>query len=770
MCGRAPERCRSVPGVLHRSQRVLERFRGKKSTEKSKHKECALCGVPLPDSCTKKLCAPCIQNTVAEESVSTANLKEMIRLEVRESLRSLSQAEGPKHRTPVDSNSSEEEREENIYLSSPFSSSSDEESGRFCLPLDKIDKVLVLELNDETSQHTVDHTQVDLLQEQEGYRWKGHERLHARQDAVRFAPGFQPFALVQCQPPAAVTSLALHSEWKLLAFGTSHGFGVYDFQRKCQVMVKNFPDKNRTFMSEIRMRFYRDFDAFWCTLHASDQLALEGPLSRVKSLKKSLRQSFRRIRRSQVNKRRDGVATKVQEANARLEQEALNEMELAPVQRKIEARSAEDSFTGFVRTLYFADTFIRDSTRHSPSLWAGTNGGTVYAFSLRVPPTERRMEEAVSASQIKEIQLMHRAPVVGILILDGHSVPLPEPLEAAHDLSKSPDMQGSHQLLVISEEQFKVFTLPKVSSKLKLKLTATEGCRVRKAAVCTFGSCRAEDHSENHLTVLTNLGDIQVVSLPHLKSQVRYDCIRKEDVSGIASCVFTKSGQGFYLISPSEMERFSLSTCWLIAPRCKVEPPEPSVNGRFQRGDSTERQNERSRQVTWKWPVFHQQLLWMPSRSDSSTDAHRSRRQVMEHALLNDENMLKEIQSTLEGSRTSYGERNSRQIAVGVRLSNEQRTLLERRNEWGFSTRCMGQRLTVAPSPARCVWYPVGTRGGTRMPHVCHTDVPREHTDTDNSGTGIIWTCETGLRVLASTHQLEAPNQLITCIKVRCLA
>lgn len=51
---------------------------------------------------------------------------------------------------------------------------------------------------------------------------------------------------------------------------------------------------------------------------------------------------------------------------------------------------------------------------------------------------------------------MHRAPIVGILVLDGHSVPLPEPLEVAHDLSKSPDMQGSHQLLVVSEEQFKV--------------------------------------------------------------------------------------------------------------------------------------------------------------------------------------------------------------------------------------------------------------------------------------------------------------------------
>lgn len=56
----------------------------------------------------------------------------------------------------------------------------------------------------------------------------------------------------------------------------------------------------------------------------------------------------------------------------------------------------------------------------------------------------------------KEIQLMHRAPVVGLLVLDGRGSPLPEPLEVAHDLSRSPDMQSSHQLLVISEEQLKV--------------------------------------------------------------------------------------------------------------------------------------------------------------------------------------------------------------------------------------------------------------------------------------------------------------------------
>lgn len=62
----------------------------------------------------------------------------------------------------------------------------------------------------------------------------------------------------------------------------------------------------------------------------------------------------------------------------------------------------------------------------------------------------------VSHFSAKEIQLMHRAPVVGLVVLDGRGAPLPEPLEVAHDLSRSPDMQGSHQLLVISEEQLKV--------------------------------------------------------------------------------------------------------------------------------------------------------------------------------------------------------------------------------------------------------------------------------------------------------------------------
>lgn len=79
---------------------------------------------------------------------------------------------------------------------------------------------------------------------------------------------------------------------------------------------------------------------------------------------------------------------------------------------------------------------------------------------------------------------------------------------------------------------------------MKLKLTALDGSRVRRAGVAWFGSNRSEEYCESGLVVLTNQGDLHVVSLPNVKMQVHYPCIRREDVSGIASCVFTKHGQG----------------------------------------------------------------------------------------------------------------------------------------------------------------------------------------------------------------------------------
>lgn len=167
-----------------------------------------------------------------------------------------------------------------------------------------------------------------------------------------------------------------------------------------------------------------------------------------------------------------------------------------------------------------------------------------------------------------------------------------------------------------------VFTLPKVSAKTKFKLTAHEGCRVRKVALVTFASAACEDYAETCLACLTNLGDVHVFSVPGLRPQVHYSCIRKEDISGIASCVFTRHGQGeaaapgpgraghpvvlvaphralcsplrrpgFYLISPSEFERFSLSARNVTEPLCSLDisRPRDATPARYVEGTPTPR-------------------------------------------------------------------------------------------------------------------------------------------------------------------------------------
>lgn len=56
----------------------------------------------------------------------------------------------------------------------------------------------------------------------------------------------------------------------------------------------------------------------------------------------------------------------------------------------------------------------------------------------------------------KELQLQHRAPVVHMTVVDRHAQPLPGPLEVTNGRAKAPDMGSGQQLVVVSEEQFKV--------------------------------------------------------------------------------------------------------------------------------------------------------------------------------------------------------------------------------------------------------------------------------------------------------------------------
>eukprot|EP00918_Siedleckia_nematoides_P010556 GHVU01023088.1.p1 GENE.GHVU01023088.1~~GHVU01023088.1.p1 ORF type:complete len:1053 (-),score=140.01 GHVU01023088.1:1527-4685(-) len=435
-------------------------------------------------------------------------------------------------------------------------------------------QVIVMSLSRDQQQHEVAGVAVNVVSDRDNFVWKGHEALTVKGGEQTFPAGFQTSCVMQLSPPAACTALTLHSEWQLVAAGTAHGFAVFDFCQKKEVTTK-------------------------CTLNPNDLTGTgESAMSRHKSFKKSLRESFRRLRKRRSERRKKPEETKSDEAksgegksegieagpssgspakeSAGAAANTPPETPTKPVERQVEARekAPDDQMGSMVRSLYFTDTFLVSAQNHTPTLWAGTNAGGIFVFQITLPSNEKRDSDRVQCVLGKEIQLKHRAPVIAINVIDRNAYPLPGAFEVAHEQAKNPDMSGSHQVVICSEEQFKIFSLPSLKALHKYKLTAHEGSKVRKTGFINFRSRSDEKYSENDLGVLTNQGDLQVFTVPYLRRQLKADCIRKENVTGVASFVFASNGEGFFLSCPSEFVRISLSARTVTRSNCEVELPE----------------------------------------------------------------------------------------------------------------------------------------------------------------------------------------------------
>jgi len=443
-------------------------------------------------------------------------------------------------------------------------------------------QVVVLRAEREEREIEVSSTTVNVVSDHDGFVWKGHEALGKKEGETTFAAGFQPVAVVQISPPAACTALAFHSEWQLVAAGTAHGFGLFDYAQKKEVTSR-------------------------CTLNPDDLTGTsDTPISRRKSFKKSLRESFRRLRRRRSERRKAAEEKAKEEKKGEEKEEGIEvksspvktsppaSPEARPVERQVEARNPEDSISSMVRCLYFATTYISDVSNTASSLWVGTNGGHVYIYTVTVPQ-EKRSENEVVAVLAKEIKLRHKAPVMAIAVVDGRTKILPDPLEVQHARAKEP--QGNnHSVVICSEEQLKIFTLPHLKAKWKYKITAINGSRIRKVAFVNFRSRSDDNYSECNIACLNNQGELSVYSVSTLRQQLEASCLRREDINGISSFTFSKNGQGFYLQSASEYARITLSARNITEPTSSLElkegmreaEPEPEPETETQEPAATE--------------------------------------------------------------------------------------------------------------------------------------------------------------------------------------
>ncbi|XP_063707331.1 lethal(2) giant larvae protein [Culicoides brevitarsis] len=419
-------------------------------------------------------------------------------------------------------------------------------------------------------------TTMNLVSDRDGFIWKGHDQLKVRtnllQEYTKVQEGLEVLSVLQVLPPAAITCVALQTKWNLVAAGTAHGLVLFDYQHDTPVFHK-------------------------CTLNPNDLTGAGETLSRRKSFKKTLRESFRRLRKGRSTRNNPNA-------------QAAAPAETRPMERQIEARPVDDGMGSMVRCLTFAHTYITNTQTPMASLWSGTNSSCVSVFVIYLPPKNddpAAPRRPITGQLAKEIQLKHRAPVIGITLYDNAAVPL--------DFQQPGQTSAPHKVLIASEEQFKVFSLPQLKPVTKYKLTAHEGARSRKIQFASF-TCKVTPellqpspvkqtgphhvqsplatnatpapadantssdlntsasqavHTEIGLMCLTNLGECMVLSVPELKRQINSSAVRREDINGISSLCFTTHGEALYMCSSSELQRITLSATKIVSAEGSVD-------------------------------------------------------------------------------------------------------------------------------------------------------------------------------------------------------
>ncbi|BHF82276.1 Lethal(2) giant larvae protein 1 [Sparganum proliferum] len=404
----------------------------------------------------------------------------------------------------------------------------------------------------------VSRLQVDLLaavnSENPSFVWEGQPALKACEGVFAPCPTacplFMPQGLVQLEPPSAITAVAWEPRWHALAVGSAYGFALIDL--KTHSVVYNRFTYGLTFADDQ-------------PAGAAKKIAAGG-----RHLKATLRQSFRKLRKPRVSaparvstetepKKSDGEAapeaapgsggdagdeTIAGTASAVVD-EAIHSAETAAVESKAPRSEQEEepgvpseeaqhteipsidgphvlkptdaALSTSVHCLTFADTFIVSpvpakegrpavpSTR-VPTLWVGTYGGAALAHRLSWPAAPAG---PISVSPVKELQLKHAAPVLGVCVLDAKShVPLgpteknrlvaelieepateapakteDQPAESVASPDKPAEEKApeaeekaaaltcpeTHELLICTEEQVKIFALPSLRPKHKYR-------------------------------------------------------------------------------------------------------------------------------------------------------------------------------------------------------------------------------------------------------------------------------------------------------------
>ncbi|GLH03019.1 Uncharacterized protein GBIM_08949 [Gryllus bimaculatus] len=265
--------------------------------------------------------------------------------------------------------------------------------------------------------------------------------------------------------------------------------------------------------------------------------------------------------------------------------------------------SLENISSEAIQCLAFADSYTKKSDPITfPTLWVGTSLGSVLTIMISVPPAgEARHTQPVVVSPCGTIFRL-KGVILTMSFLDCNGALIPYSFEAWRDENKegkeriktptkssnnrmSPTLSsqqeqqcGDRQFVVLtSEKQARVVALPSHNCVYRQQLADTDF--VVKAEIISLKDSVC-------LVCYISSGHVTAYSLPSLRPLIDVDFLPLADLRIARTFCFSNRGHGLYLCSPSEVQKFTVSSEFCVSltemvgelflPHDMPEPPKES--------------------------------------------------------------------------------------------------------------------------------------------------------------------------------------------------
>ncbi|XP_053087738.1 syntaxin-binding protein 5a isoform X1 [Pangasianodon hypophthalmus] len=411
--------------------------------------------------------------------------------------------------------------------------------------------------------------------------------LKVRSSPLKQSPGYQVELVVQLvwvsgEPPQQISSLAINSSYGLVVFGNTNGLVVVDYLQKTVLLNLNTVElygSSDPYQRQPRSpRKSRQPSGGLCDINEGSATSEDRCKSPTSVLTSNHQQFYNGGGRGAKMSRKLSLPTELKPD--------LVLLSVCPPRGAIPLDNRDNSFSRSrsssvtsidkeareaITSFYFSQTYTRKmDSSISPALWVGTSLGTVLAISLNIPPPgEQRLLQPVIVSPSGTF-IRLKGSIIRMAFLDGSGSLLPPASEPWYELnadseekervrrrrpvsvspSTSQDLNESQYMVVCSEKQAKVISLPSQTCIFKHNITETSFVLRADVVHAGPGICVACFCANGHIMTL---------SLPGLRPLLDVNYLPLTDMRIARTFCFTNLGQAMYLTSPTEIQRITYS-------------------------------------------------------------------------------------------------------------------------------------------------------------------------------------------------------------------